>query len=520
MVKPKGVVFLVGAGPGDPGLLTLRGRALLETCDAVVYDYLVDEGLLAYAPAGADRVYVGKTGAHRGASERQSRIDEILVHRAKLGQRVVRLKGGDPFVFGRGGEEAAALASAGLRFEVVPGVSSAIAAPAYAGIPITHRDFNTSVAFVTGHEDPSRASGRTDWQALANVAARGGTLVILMGVKQLERNMAFLMAHNVPEATPVALVRWGTRPSQETIVGSICDIAEKVRKAGLKPPAVTIVGDVVKLREQIGWFEHRPLIGKRVLITRSSAKALELAHTLRELGAIPRCLPTIETVNVDSNSTRIDEALKIMGSDGGYDGLLLTSANAVLALFERLDAMNLDSRAFAGVEIACVGTATAAALESRGLSADLVPEQHRSDALAEALISRGAEGRRFFLPQSALGRGLLAGALRAAGASVDVIAVYQTVIPEAVDLEMIKEVEAGALEVAIFASPSAVRNLAEVMGREAFVSGLTETTIACIGPVTAKAVEGFGLTADIVPSTSTMAHLVQALLEWVRADGA
>ncbi|MEL6180805.1 MAG: uroporphyrinogen-III C-methyltransferase, partial [Myxococcota bacterium] len=452
------MVYLVGAGPGDPGLLTLRGQQVLSTCDAVVYDYLADEALLDFAPPHAERVYVGKTGAHRGAINRQQRIHDILIHRAQQGQRVVRLKGGDPFVFGRGGEEAQVLREAGIRFEVVPGVSSAIAAPAYAGIPLTHRAINTSVAFITGHEDPNRGPGRTDWEALAHVAARGGTLVILMGVKRLERNMRFLLDHGVPPEMPVAVVRWGTKPSQRTVVGQVSTIAAQAAQLGLRPPAVVVVGSVVDLREQIQWFEQRPLLGKRVLITRASDKARALGRELRAQGAIPIELPAI-AIEPMPDLTPLDEALTHLERTAW---LLLTSANTVRVVMERLDALGLDARALAPVRLGCVGRATAQALRGHGLRADAMPtERHTSAALAQHLVTHHPmAGTRILLPQSALARGELEQVLTEAGAQVDAMSVYRTVVPRDTDPEMLEQVRSGLIDVATFASPSAVRNLA------------------------------------------------------------
>lgn len=503
-----GRVYLVGAGPGDPGLLTVRAAELLARCDVVVYDYLAEKTLLRQVPAHAERIYVGKTGAHKGASARQERIHEVLIERARRGLEVVRLKGGDPFVFGRGGEEAEELAAAGVAFEVVPGVSSAVAVPAYAGIPVTHRDHNTAMAIVTGHEDPSRPEGRTDWIALAGLAARGGTVVILMGMKHLRRNLEFLLEAGAPADVPTAVIQQGTRAEQRTLVAPLAEAADAVERAGIKPPAVVVVGQVVALRERIAWFERRPLAGRRVLVTRAADAAPAMERALLELGAEPVTLPTLE-IQPPLDPRPLQEAARQLQA---FDWVVLGSANAVAALFEALYAQGLDARAFGAARIGCVGTGTARALEAHGLRADLIPDEHVSDQLAAAMIAQGVSGRRVLLPQAAQGRDALTRMLRAAGATVEVVTAYRTAAPNHPDPDALRQLREGRIDVLTFASPSSVRHLAAMLGEEELRRVAARATVACIGQITAEAARQLGLPVHIVPAVAAVEALVEALI--------
>lgn len=490
---------------------------MLAACDAVVYDYLADEALLEFAPEHAARVYVGKTGAHRGAAERQSRIHAILIQRAREGQVVVRLKGGDPFVFGRGGEEAEELRRAGVRFEVVPGISSMIAAPAYAGIPLTHRDINTAFACVTGHEDPNRPSHRTDWSALAGLASRGGTLLIVMGVKHLRRNLRFLCDHGVAPELPAALVRWGTKPNQQTVAATVGTLADEVERAGLGPPAVVVVGEVVRLREELAWFEQRPLVGKRVLITREARKTRALADEIRALGGMPVEVPSIAIVPPETWA-EVDAGL---GALGETDWVVWTSANAVRVVLDRAWELGLDARIWAGAKLACVGASTAQALEAYGLRADVVPDRHISEGLFEAIQARGPlNGARVWMPHAERGRMTLKNALEEAGACVDRVVAYRTVTPdpEQAPIAPRERLEADPIHVALFASPSAVHGLAELVGEAALQTCLRDAIVACIGPVTARAARDQGLDVAVVPQTYTIAHMMRSVIDRVQAE--
>ncbi len=363
-----GFVSLIGAGPGDPDLLTLRGAEALASADVVVYDYLANPALLVHAPPGAERIYVGKKAGSHTLS--QDEISALLVKFALAGQRVARLKGGDPFVFGRGGEEALALVEAGVSFEVVPGVTSAVAAPAYAGIPVTHRGLASSFAVITGHEDPTKEESAVDWPRLATGV---DTLVFLMGVGNLPRIVEQLLAHGRPADTPVALVRWGTMPDQQTVSGTLVDITEKVKAAGLRPPAVTVVGPVAELREHLCWFEKRPLFGQRVLVTRTRQQASALSAQLRALGAEAIELPTIR-IAPPEDWAPLDATIATLAV---FDWIVFTSVNGVGHFWARLEAAGLDARALHGVRLAAIGPATAAELEARGLRADYVPDEVR-----------------------------------------------------------------------------------------------------------------------------------------------
>jgi uroporphyrinogen III methyltransferase/synthase len=497
----KGFVSLIGAGPGDPGLLTLHGARALAAADVVIYDYLSNPLLLDHARPGAERIYVGKMAGQHTLS--QEEIDALLVERALAGQRVARLKGGDPFVFGRGGEEALALLEAGIPFEVIPGVTSAVAAPAYAGIPVTHRGLASSFAVITGHEDPGKDESAIDWAHLANGV---DTLVFLMGVGNLPQIVEQLVAHGRPASTPVALVRWGTMPAQETVTGTLADIVTRVESAGLRPPAVIVVGEVVALREQVRWFEARPLFGQRVLVTRTREQASALSDRLRALGADAVELPTIRIV-APEDWRPLDRAIADLSS---FDGIVFTSTNGVRYFWERLAVAGLDARALAGVRLAAIGPATAAALQSHGLSPDYVPGRYVAEAVAAGLGQ--VEGQRILLPRADIARPALAALLGDRGADVVKVVAYRTERPE---------IEAGKLEtllhsvtVATFTSSSTVRNLAE-LARDSDLdlpAALQGAIVACIGPITAQTAREAGLTVHVVAVEYTVGGLVDALV--------
>lgn len=365
-VKGKGLVYLIGAGPGDPGLLTRRGADLISRAEVVVYDYLANPELLALARPDAEIIYVGKKGGDHTLP--QGGINQLLVDKANEGKSVARLKGGDPFIFGRGGEEAEELIEAGIGFEVVPGVTSAVAAPAYAGIPLTHRSFVSCVTFATGHEDPTKEKSSLNWEAMVKT---GGTLVFLMGVKKLKANCAALMAAGMDPKTPAALIRWGTTPKQQVLRSTVAEIGERAEAEGFGPPAIFVVGGVVGLRDSLAWLEKRPLFGLKVLITRTRATASRLAGMVAELGAEPVIFPTIKVVPPDDFGP-LDRAIDNLA---GYDWLIFTSANGVKYFFDRLFASGRDVRALGGIKICTIGPATAQAVEKFNIQADLVPEK-------------------------------------------------------------------------------------------------------------------------------------------------
>lgn len=479
-------VYLVGAGPGDPGLLTRRGAELLGRAEVVVFDRLASPALLDLAPEGAERIDVGKAPGR--AAMTQAEIDALLVERGSRGQEVVRLKGGDPFVFGRGGEEAEALIAAGVPFEVVPGVTSAIAAPAYAGIPVTHRGLSTHVTIVTGHEDPAKGGTDTDWEALAR---QGGTLVVLMGAGNLAEIARRLVEGGRPPETPVAAVRWGTRPEQRTIRGTLATIAD----LGVESPSAIVVGAVAGL--DLAWFENRPLFGRRVVVTRAREQASELRARLEALGAEVVELPSIAIEPVDLVLPDLDR----------YDWVVFTSVNGVHGFFERgLEPYGLDARVFAGCRIAAIGPGTASALAARGLRADLVPERFVAESLLEAFPPPATPGERALLARAAVARDVLPEGLRERGYEVDVLDVYRTV-PARPDPDELTLVQAGDVDAVTFTSSSTVTNFCDVVGP------LPEgPRIVSIGPVTSKTASERGLRVDAEADPHTIDGLVEALL--------
>jgi len=502
-----GIVYLIGAGPGDPGLITVRGRERLAQADVVVYDRLVDPSLLEAARPDAERIYVGKAADRHTLP--QEEINRLLVEKARAGLRVARLKGGDPFVFGRGGEEAQALAAAGVPFEVVPGVTSAVAAPAYAGIPLTHRDLAASFAVVTGHrrseaEATAEDGLGLDWEALASI----DTLVFLMGVTNLPVIAERLVRAGRDPRTPAAAIRWGTTPRQEVIAGTLEDIVARAEAAGLRPPAVVVVGEVVALRDDLRWFDTRPLFGLRVLVTRSRAQASRLSARLRALGAEPVEFPSIKILPPEDWAP-LDRAIVHLDR---YDWVIFTSANGVRFFWERLERAGKDGRAFAGIRLGAIGPATGDALRQRGLRADLVPSRY----VAEAVLAEigPVEGLRVLLPRADLARPALAEGLRRAGATVEEVVAYRTVRPSEGDAEGVRRALAdGEIDVLTFTSSSTVRNLLTALDP---LPPLPESTIvACIGPITAQTAREAGLPVHVVAAEHTIEGLVGALVEYV-----
>lgn len=496
-----GTVYLVGAGPGDPGLLTVRAADVLARASVVVTDALVHPGIIErYAPR-AERIDVGKRGGR--ANPRQEDINALLVELAHRYPVVVRLKGGDPFVFGRGGEEAEALAAAGVPFEVIPGVTAGVAAPAYAGIPVTHRALASWVTLATGHEDPARGQARTGWATYAP----GGTIVVYMGVARLEANVAELRRGGWPADTPAAVIAWGTWPQQRTVVAPLEGIAGAVAAAGITAPAVLVVGDVVSLRERLAWFERRPLHGQRILITRARAQASDLRRRLEDLGAEVLEFPTIR-IGPSPDTAQVRQALRGLA---GYDWVVFTSVNGVEQVWQLLSEDGGDARAFGDVKIAAIGPATAEALAARGLRADCVPDRYDTDAVAEALVRRESlDGRRVLLLRAREGRAALRERLAAAGAIVDDVPVY-TIEPDGQGAEGIRrELAAGRVDWLLFTASSTVRNFVGVVGSE-----LGRARVAVIGPMTAEAARACGLRVDVVATSSTIEGLVEAVCHFV-----
>ena len=501
-----GTVWLVGAGPGDPGLITVAGVDVLSRAEVVVYDRLVSRRLVDLAPPKAERIFVGKHSAEGGGSGySQRQINDLLVARAREGKRVVRLKGGDPFVFGRGGEEAEALVAAGIPFEIVPGVSSAIAAPAYAGIPLTHRRISSSFTVVTGHEDPDKPGSAIDWERIAKGA---DTLVILMGGANLGEIMKRLAECGRAPDEPVAVVRWGTTPDQRVVAGSIADVAIRVAEAGLTPPLVTVVGPVVRLRDTLRWFDNRPLFGKRVLVTRAAEQAGVLSHALAEAGAEPIELPAIEIVpRIDKKALR--QALDRLDA-AEYDWLVFSSANGVDIFFDELRRGKKDARALGRARVCAIGPATAITLARHGVHADLVPERFLAEGVVEALAAQDMTAKRVLWPCARGARRTLVVGLERLGANVDELPLYSAAVPKEVDAEAMSRLRAGEVDIVTFASSSAVRNLLKMLGGD--TSPLETPLIACIGPVTAATARRLGLRVDVEAPKHTIEGLMRALV--------
>jgi uroporphyrinogen III methyltransferase/synthase len=486
-----GIVHLVGAGPGDPGLLTARALELIASAEVILYDRLIPAGALDGARADAQLLYVGKEGG--GPSIAQERIDALLVEHGRAGRVVVRLKGGDPFVFGRGGEEALALRAAGIPFEVVPGVTAGVAAPAYAGIPVTHRDRASAVALITGHEDPNKPESAIDWPALA---AFPGTLVFYMGVKQLPRIAEQLIAGGRSPAEPTAVIERGTLPGQRTVLATLATIAERVREEGVRPPSITLVGPVAELRDEgLRWFEERSLAGRTVAVTRAREQASSLAARLRALGAEVVETPAIRIVALDPPPP----------DPARYDLVCLTSPNGVELLFERLAAAGLDARALHGARVAAIGPATARALRGHGVIADAMPERAVAEALVEALGD--APVRRALVARAKVGRDVLPEALRERGAEVDVLELYETVAEPLSDEQLAAARDADYVT---FTSSSTVQNLLRAAGGRLD----TPARLVSIGPVTSATLREHGLE----PHVEAERHDVDGLIDALVAD--
>ena len=505
-----GIVYLVGAGPGDPGLLTVRGRDLLHGCDAIATDALANPAIVAMARLANPTVEIHDVGKRGGSSESTSQddINALLVRLGREGKRVVRLKGGDPLMFGRGSEEAQALSAADVRFEMVPGVTSGVAAPAYAGIPVTHRGVATSVTFVTGHEDPTKSETGTDWAALARA---GGTIVLYMGVKTLPNIAAALVAGGMSPTTPAAAVQWGTYTRQRTIVAPVSTLAAAIARAGVGAPVITVIGNVVSLRDEIAWFDRRPLFGRRVVVTRASAQASGLRDALTDMGAEVIELPALRIEPLDSAPLlaaleRLDEV----------DWLMFTSQNAVELAWQVLRASGRDARALAHCRIACVGRATGDALLAHGLAADVMPERFVAEGVLEALTSRDdVRGTRVLYLAAINARDVLPKGLRALGCDVRVIPLYRSV-SDGAGAEVLRDrLTEGGLDAVIFASASAVRGYADIVGDELARS----VPAVSIGPVTSAAIEEAGIFLGAESEEASVSGLAEATRRYVLGLG-
>lgn len=497
-------VILIGAGPGDPGLLTLKGRDALAKADVVVYDALANDALLCHARPDAERLYVGKVAGKHALP--QEEINALLVRKAQEGKMVARLKGGDPYIFGRGGEEAQALAAAGVPFAVIPGVSSTVAAPAYAGIPLTHRDYASSVTIITGHENPDKPGSVHNWQALATSAS---TLVFVMGMQHLPDIVRHLLDAHMDPDTPAALIYQGTTPAQRSLTATLADLPRAAEEAHFTNPSIILVGKVVRLRDALNWFEHRPLFGRHIVVTRAREQASGLANSLTALGAHVIQCPTIAIQALD-DPTALDTALNRLHT---YHWCVFTSVNGVAHVWQRLRAAGKDSRALGGVKVAAIGPATAEALHQHGIEPDCVPVTYTAEGVLESLLSMesaGVRGMRFLLPRAAKAREVLPDELRRAGALVDVLPAYTAVPDQAHKEAVLAHLEAGTLSCVTFGSSSTVTNFLSLIPAATLLAH-PETKLAAIGPVTAATLREHGLPCHIMPATYTIPALVAAI---------
>ncbi|MGB5746478.1 MAG: uroporphyrinogen-III C-methyltransferase [Desulfobacterales bacterium] len=503
----KAKVYLVGAGPGDPGLITVKGKECIQTADVIIYDYLASPALLRHAPPNTEMIYVGKKGGDHTLS--QDGINALIVEKAKAGLTVCRLKGGDPFIFGRGGEEAEILVANGIPFEVVPGVTSAVAAAAYAGIPLTHRKLTATLAFITGHEDPHKEESSIDWESLA----RGiGTLVFFMGVKNLPDITQKLIANGKSPDTPVALIRWGTTPSQKTVTGTLDNITERVKKAGLKAPAIIVVGEVVDLRKTLKWFETRPLLGKRIVVTRAREQASDLVRQLSDLGADCLEYPTIKIVPAEDLKP-LDEAIKKLDT---YDWIVFTSVNGVKFFFDRLFETDRDVRALNHLYTAAIGPATAERMFQFGLKSDIIPKNYRAESVVEAFRKEKLDGKKILLPRAGEARPVLPVELRKMGAEVDEVTIYLTEkVRDNSDL-LVRQLEDKTIDLITFTSSSTVINFKSLLPPDNFNQLIDGATIASIGPITTDTAVELGFKVDITAESYTIPGLCEAILKYYR----
>ncbi|MFH1984107.1 MAG: uroporphyrinogen-III C-methyltransferase [Pseudomonadota bacterium] len=500
-----GTVYLIGAGPGDPGLITVRGLECIRRADVIVYDYLAAPQLLKHARTDAEVIYVGKKGGDHTLP--QEGINDLLVEKALAGSSVARLKGGDPFIFGRGGEEAEALVANGIPFEIVPGVTSAIAAPAYAGIPLTHRKFTATLAFVTGHEDPTKSASSIDWEALTRAA---GTLVFFMGVKNLPLIVEQLTRHGRAPETPVALVRWGTTSRQKTVSGTLATIAQRVAEAGLKAPAIIVVGEVVSLRDTMRWFDRRPLFGKRIVVTRAREQASHLVERLQALGAECLEIPTIR-IAAPEDWAPLDAAIADLEQ---YQWIVFTSVNGVKYFFQRLFSLGADVRRLHRAKIAVIGPATRDKLMEFGIRADILPESYRAESVVAAFANETVAGSRVLLPRALEARSVLPEALTRMGARVDDVCAYRTLLDSDGGDELLTALENAQIDMVTFTSSSTATNFKALLPEGRLAELMAPVTAASIGPITTETAEALGFTVALTADDYTIPGLCEAILKY------
>lgn len=499
-----GKVYIVGAGPGDIGLLTIKGLKALQMADVVVYDFHINAQILNYLKNETEFIYAGKRGGHHEMT--QEEINSILVEKAKEGKIVCRLKGGDPFVFGRGGEEAEVLAREGIPFEIIPGITSAIAVPAYAGIPLTHRNLSSLFTVITGNEDITKPESRINWKALAEL---NGTLVFLMAVRNLDSITERLIRNGKDPNTPAALIRWGTRADQVTITGTLSTIPELVRERQIKPPAIFIIGEVVRLRDVLLWYEKKPLFGQRILITGKESEAYE---KLEHLGAEIIEFPTIEIIP-PADWTELDNSLSRLQT---YQWIIFTSSTGVRYFMERMLKIGLDVRALKGIKICAVGIKTEEELKKYGILVDLVPEEFRAEGVVKAfkvLYKEHLRGINILFPRAENARDVIPERIKALGGHVDAPVTYRSIKPETHAKRIKRFLKEGRITIAVFTSGATFNNFIEMIGEEA-KEFLRDVSIAVIGPVTKKTVESSGLKVSIMPEKATNEDLVKAIVAY------
>ena len=488
--------------------MTMRGMELIQTCDVIVYDYLANSRFLEHAKKGSEIIYVGKMGGDHTLP--QEKINDLLVRKAKEGKSIARLKGGDPYVFGRGGEEAEELVEAGIEFEVVPGVTSGVAAAAYAGIPITHRSCTSSLAFITGHEDPTKDESAIDW---AKISTGIGTLVFYMGVKNLPYIVEKLVSNGRSTKTPVALVRWGTTTKHQTWIGTLENIVDVAEKGKVTAPSLIIVGEVVSLRPKLGWFENRPLFGKTIIVTRARAQASGFLSKLQGLGATTLEFPTIETADPEDWSP-LDNAI---GEAGKYDWLIFTSVNGVAYLLKRLKETGRDIRDLAGPKVCAIGKSTGEAVEALGIKVDLVPDEYRAEGILESIGD--VKGKKILIPRALEAREVLPDTLREKGAEVDVVTAYRTYRPDTRKDELLEAIMSGEANMVSFTSSSTVSNFAGMFTDSEFEEVKKKLKVASIGPITTTTAKKFGFKIDVEPEEYTIDALTGKIVEYYSDAG-
>lgn len=517
-----GKVFLIGAGPGDPGLMTVKGLECIKDSDVVLYDRLVNKRLISYAREDAEIIYVGKSPEQHTFTQKE--ISSLLLEKAREGKTVARIKGGDPFVFGRGGEEAQYLAENGIPFEIVPGVTSAVAVPAYAGIPVTDRRYASSFAVITGNEDPQKNKSKCYKNASldkngytglgSDIFANVDTLIFLMGMSNLPFIVEELILSGRSPKTPVALIQWGSTAKQRTLCGNLLDIVEKAKAANFTNPAVIVVGQVVKLREQLNWFEKKPLFGKRILVTRSRHQASKLSKAIEELGGEPVEFPVIK-IAPPKDYTPLDRAIEHLKF---YNWIIFTSENGVKSFWERLKKKGKDVRELYGIKICAIGPKTADALKKRGIKTDYIPEEYRAEKVVEGLKDKICAGQKVLLPRADIARQVLPESLEKMGIKVHEVQAYRTIQGEG-SADYIKNLLiSGLINMVTFTSSSTVRNFINMLSVKDIETLLSGVTVACIGPVTAATAREYGIQVDVEAKEYTINGMIDAILKYVGND--